>query len=323
MTKKEILLTIIILAYNHEGPIAKAIESVLEQKTEYPYEIWVCEDCSTDNTLEICKKYAQEYPDKIKLFAQPVNTFNLPPEQNHVHQAFRRLDTKYFCYLDGDDYWCDENKIQIALDILENNPEYSTFAHDTLIKNHLENTEYSFVHDEYKIEIENPVVFGTEAPFLLSSSRIHRHVVDFSKKNIAVDYLIFFSALEKGPLFYYDKIMAVYNINNKGHWCSLGNKIRELNGMFAYKLSLLFDFKKDEFCTQKLKWYDNANGLGNKYYKRLILCKKIFGTKLGWKIWFVLRFIRKFGFESMDIDYVYINRRSKKKSKAEIKEHVK
>ena len=46
--------------------IAKALESVLKQETKYPYEIWLCEDCSTDGTLMICNDYAKRYPDKIK-----------------------------------------------------------------------------------------------------------------------------------------------------------------------------------------------------------------------------------------------------------------
>lgn len=312
-TTSKPLLTVIIFAYNHETTIALAIESVLKQTTEYPYEIWVCEDCSTDSTLEICKIYAEEYPDKIKLFAQEKNTFNLPLKQNHIYKAFSRIESKYFCYLDGDDYWCDESKVQIALDILENHPEYSTFAHDTMVVRKFNNTKHSYVHNDCKIDIENPVKFGNDAPFLLASSRIHRNVWDFKKKPTAVDYLVYFSILEKGHLFYYDKIMAVYNVNDKGTWNSLGSLIPELNGMFAYKLCLLFDFKQDEFCTEKLRWYDNANGIGEKHYRKLLLLKKIFGIKLGWKIWFILRFVRKFGFRSMDLNYVCPPKRKKVK----------
>lgn len=305
-TTNKPLLTAIIFAYNHETTIELAIKSILQQKTEYSYEIWVCEDCSTDSTLEICKKYAEAYPDKIKLFAQKKNTFTLPLEQNHIYKAFSRIESKYFCYLDGDDYWCDENKIQIALDILEHHPEYSTFAHDTMVVNQFNNKKYSYVHEGCEINIEDTVGFGADAPFLLSSSRIHRNVWDFKKKPIAADYLIFYSILEKGYLYYYDKIMAVYNINDKGTWNSLGKSmIADLNGMFAYKLSLLFNFKQDEFCTEMSRWYDNAHCVGEKHYRKLLLLKKIFGIKLGWKIWFILRFVRKFGFRSMDLNYVY------------------
>lgn len=290
MSLNESLLTIIIFAYNHEETIAKAINSVLDQKTEYPYEIWLCEDCSTDGTLEICKKYAEQYPDKIKLFAQPVNTFKLSREQNHVYQAFNRIDKKYFCYLDGDDYWCGEEKIQTALDVLENNPEYTTFAHDTLVKNHQNGTETSLALacGLTKAQIKNKITLGQlihSRYYFHPSARIHRNVIDFSQipDELLVDSFLLYVFLNRGYLYYYDKIMSVYNITGLGYWSKLSRKEqRKADSELFYKINHYFDYKYDSYFTKMVM-----------KSKILKIFKLIFRKRLGWKLWYHLQYNKK------------------------------
>ena len=125
------ILTCVILTFNHKGNIAKCIKSIVNQKTSYPYVIHIWDDCSTDGTSEICQKYAQKYPDKIKLFLQPENTFCKPYEETQSFKSMQNIDTKYFSIIEGDDNWCDENKIQTAIEFLESHPEYSGWASDT------------------------------------------------------------------------------------------------------------------------------------------------------------------------------------------------
>src|SRR5690348_8608699 len=108
------MLTVIVLAYNHEPTHAAALDSILGQMTTHPYCIWLCEDHSTDRTLEVCNDYAKKYPDRITLIAQPINT-----GVRHLRDALCKVTTPYLAILDGDDYWCDEEKIQTALDTLE------------------------------------------------------------------------------------------------------------------------------------------------------------------------------------------------------------
>lgn len=152
------LLTAIIFTYNHNDTIAKCIESLVNQKTSYPYEIHIWDDASIDGTSDICRKYAAQYPEKIKLIVQEKNTFCGPYCEMQSFAAIKSIRTPYFCIIDGDDCWCDENKIQIALDFLENHPEYVGFAHDTLQVNKYDNTIHSYVHDLLKQDIQNPVV---------------------------------------------------------------------------------------------------------------------------------------------------------------------
>ena len=314
--KSNYLLQILIIAYNHKDSIAQAIEGILEQDTSYPYEIIITDDCSTDGTTQICKKYAKKYSDKIRLLTQDKNTycnFGRSIKNNHVYQALCSLDARYWCYLDGDDCWIDRNKIQIALDFLEQNQEYSIFAHDTLV-NTTEGS-YSFVKDEQKIPkeiLKKDIYFSAIAPFFMSSSRIQRNIINFKKEKIIFDYLFYYYTLSKGKAYYYDKAMAIYNMKQAGYWIRIGKKVRDISSMFPYKLCLMFNFKQDKFCTDLQKRYNRTNGFGLKGYNLLCLLKKIFGIKLGWKLWFIKTYIIKYGIQSMDINYMYINRKQDK-----------
>lgn len=313
MTRKPIL-TAIILTFNHENIIERCIKSIVEQKTSYPYEVHIYDDCSKDNNAQICQKYAELYPEKVKFFPQKENTFLKPYKQTQAYKAMQGIDTKYFCIIEGDDYWCDDNKLQIALDFLEKNPEYVGFAHDTLQVNEFDGTERSWVHDLAKYEIKNPITFSDNFIFLMTSSRVFRNC-GFKNVDIwPVDYLVYNYHLEKGPIYYYDKIMSVYTYGQGGTFATLGKKIKDMNGMFAYKVSCLLDFKHDDICTTMQKWYDTNAGSGIKHYNRLLKFKKIFGIKLGWKLWFIHRFVFKYGFESMDLNYVYPRKEIKKQS---------
>jgi glycosyltransferase involved in cell wall biosynthesis len=251
------ILTVLIFCYNQNDTIAKAIDSVLEQETTYPFEIWLCDDCSTDGTLEICYNYAKKYPGKIKLFAQPVNTVSDPSKVNQSEIAIKNVVTKYFSLLDGDDFWCDNEKIQIALNILENNPEYVTFAHDTLFDDLVNGTQKSLVHEIYDIEIQNPVVLEN-APYLHSSARIHRNIVKFPESRQDYDdTLYFYIYLDQGPLYYYDKIMSVYNITGKGVWSSLTEAERtKANNGIMHKINKYLNYKYDEFFMGRIKSQD-------------------------------------------------------------------
>jgi glycosyltransferase involved in cell wall biosynthesis len=280
------LLTVIIFTYNNEDYIDRAIESVIEQKTAYPHELWISDDCSSDGTLAICRSYSERYPDKIRLFTQPSNTGSDPSKVPHSAIAIASVKTKYFCVLDGDDSWCDNQKLQIALDILENQPQYITFAHDTLYNDIANQTKRSLVHDIHNIKIENPVLFEN-APYLHTSSRIHRNIVKYSKhKRAKGDIFLFYTYLDKGPLYYYDKVMSIYNISGKGIWSGLSQAEKVKAGATTqYELNRYFNYKHDIFFTRRVG-----------ETKRLNTYKKIFGKRLGWELWYHLEIANTFTF---------------------------
>ena len=308
------LLTAIIFTYNHRSSIAKCIESIVKQNTNYPYEIHICDDCSNDGTSDICKKYKKQYPDKIKLFIQNENTFLYPYKKNHFTQAIKRINTKYFCIIDGDDYWIGDSKIELAINFLEKNNNFIGWASDSLQIDTYNNTKHSYIHDIMGMNPKNTVVFNAEAPFFLTGARIFRNI-GFSKIGLSpADYILYYWHLKQGPIHYHDEITSAYIHSPQSCFVSgaAGNVV-DLVTMQPYKLCKLFNFQEDKFCTDLLRIYGIRNFSSDKmkslYYNRLIFLKKFFGKILGWTLWFIFHFVFKYGIESLDINYVYSRKR--------------
>lgn len=120
MYNKRPLVSVKVLTYNSEDTVRRCLYSVLSQKTDFVYEVIVCDDCSTDNTkkilLEIQDEIAQHTnPPIFRLYFQPKNKGIL----GNYKDAISLCNGKYIAGCDGDDYWCDENKIQKQVDIME------------------------------------------------------------------------------------------------------------------------------------------------------------------------------------------------------------
>ena len=120
MNKKEILVSVCMITYNHDNYIKEAIEGVLMQKINFPIELIIGEDCSTDNTRKIVLEYADKYPNIIR---------PLLPEKNlgmtiNFIKTMQEATGKYIALCEGDDYWTDPYKLQKQVDFLEANQEY-------------------------------------------------------------------------------------------------------------------------------------------------------------------------------------------------------
>ena len=109
-----------MLTYNQEEYIVQAIESVLKQRTNFPVELVIGEDHSTDTTRDICRSFAAKYPHKIKLL---LNQTNLGLGANYV-KTLNECTGKYVAICDGDDYWTDPFKLQKQVDFLESHSEF-------------------------------------------------------------------------------------------------------------------------------------------------------------------------------------------------------
>jgi glycosyltransferase involved in cell wall biosynthesis len=215
---KEPILTVLFITYNHKPYFVKAIESILEQKTNFAFKIHVFDDCSTDGTSDLVREYAQKYPDIVIPF---IHEKNLGVFEN-VSLGFKSIKTKYIANLEGDDYWCDENKLQIAVDALEKHPECVMFAHNTIHRYKKGDKVVEVVPTE---PIDSRKIYYLEDNFFTThpSSRVFRNIIDFTQfDSIYLADVIFYKILlSRGALYYDNQIMSVYNITGKGIWSGL------------------------------------------------------------------------------------------------------
>ena len=95
------------------------------QQVNFPIELIIAEDCSTDGTRAICQQYAEQYPDLIRLITSDSNVGAIANER----RAMLAARGKYIAFCEGDDYWTDPLKLQKQVDFLESHPDYSVTFH--------------------------------------------------------------------------------------------------------------------------------------------------------------------------------------------------
>ena len=118
------LVSISCITYNHEPYIAQALNGFLMQKTSFPFEVLIHDDASTDRTADILREYEKKFPNLIKPIYQKENQYSKGFTSVSATWNFPRAQGKYIALCEGDDYWIDENKLQMQVDFLEKNPEY-------------------------------------------------------------------------------------------------------------------------------------------------------------------------------------------------------
>jgi glycosyltransferase involved in cell wall biosynthesis len=118
------LVSICCITHNHVNYIEEAIESLLMQKTIFPFEIIINDDASTDGTTEILKEYQQKYPGLIYPIYHDENEYPKGLEGLIMRNIFPRIRGKYAAVCEGDDCWIDPLRLQKQVDFLEKNPDY-------------------------------------------------------------------------------------------------------------------------------------------------------------------------------------------------------
>lgn len=119
-------ISVIVVTYNQEDSIGRTLDSILSQQTRADFEIVIGDDCSTDRTGDICREYAARYPGKIVYLRREKN---LGLNRNYF-DCIRRSRGRYLADCAGDDYWVDNQKLEMQYDVLETEPDTTLVATD-------------------------------------------------------------------------------------------------------------------------------------------------------------------------------------------------
>ncbi len=156
MTKP--LVSIHMTTYNHAPFIRQALEGVLQQKTNFPFELVIGEDCSTDGTREIVLAYQKKYPGIVRVISSDKNV----GMKKNNHRTLKACRGKYVAYCEGDDHWHSPRKLQKQADYLDGHPECGLVFSD-----------YDLYFEREKKSVKNVNQSkGYRAPFNLSIEQV-------------------------------------------------------------------------------------------------------------------------------------------------------
>jgi glycosyltransferase involved in cell wall biosynthesis len=113
------LISVRMLSYNQAPYIAQAIEGALQQQVDFPIELVIGDDCSTDGTREIVLEYQRKHPSIVRVITSETR---VGIKQN-AYRTNKACRGKYIAFCDGDDYWHIPEKLKKQTMYLESHPE--------------------------------------------------------------------------------------------------------------------------------------------------------------------------------------------------------
>ena len=259
-------LSVLFITYNHEDYIRQALDSVLMQKCNFDFEIVVGEDCSTDSTRDILREYDAKYPGRFKLLFREKN-FGRPTM--NVYDTGMHCTGDYIAFLEGDDYWTDENKLQKQVDYLDQHPDYMGCTHTCMVVGkqgepvydnealNLYSWDGDFTFEDYK---KGPYWPGQTATVVCRNffrEGKYDYTILYKAHDFLDDGVILMFLLLLGPIFRMSETMSAWRFVKKegeGNW----NSLKLMRNQMA------------EDCLTKrrlLEWFEKSKGLDDYGYK--------------------------------------------------------
>jgi glycosyltransferase involved in cell wall biosynthesis len=120
------MVSVCVVTYNQEKYIRDCVQSIVDQVTDFPFEVLISDDCSTDNTIAIVGEFETNYPGIVKVVSRDKNVGAL---RNFLLAHNEAMGT-YIAHCDGDDCFL-PNKLQSQFDYLERNSNCTVVWHRT------------------------------------------------------------------------------------------------------------------------------------------------------------------------------------------------
>lgn len=206
-------ITVLILTYNHKHFIREAIESVLQQDASFSWNILIADDYSTDGTRAILHEYAEKYPEKIELLLQEKNV----GMQENFRDLFLTPESKYVAFLDGDDIWIDNKRLQKQYDFLEKNPDHTiVYGKSTLMDAHGTAVPYNRRPDFKSGYIFEDIL---TCKYLPSMTAALMRTIEIKKMyptrtEPGFDFYVIINICKNGKAAFLDEVFFCYRINS-------------------------------------------------------------------------------------------------------------
>lgn len=239
-----ILVSVYCLTYNHEKYVRSALDGFVNQKTDFEYEVFVHDDASTDMTASIILEYAEKYPNIIKPIIQKENQYS--KGVNIIDKYILPLMSgKYVAICEGDDYWCDERKLQKQVDFLENHPNYVACTHNSFVHDQMSGKKGLYPKIFYNCSMSMKRIIKWKKVFQTSSVMYRRNIKGGAPVYMRVingirDFNLALWLRLNGKIHYMAVPMSVYRRNVEGSW-TIRNKNQNKSALARIEILKLFD----------------------------------------------------------------------------------
>lgn len=255
--EETVKVSVLVTFYNQKEYVQQSLESILKQRTEYTYEIICGDDGSSEGTFDELQRWKDMYPNIISIYQMPrdKNTKYEPIVRvsNNRVNLLKHAKGKYVYFLDGDDYYIDDQKIQVQVDLLEQNKDAVACGHpvkmvwddehnrDKIIGKISENALLINKYVYWSFIWLHADSFLYKNVFLGDEEKIRKLNSDFFDDNLITCYF-----LPYGDILYCPRCMVAYRQFSSSSW----NNRSELQKAFV-NMKVYIDSRK---ILEKKKW---------------------------------------------------------------------
>lgn len=228
LTEKKVKVSVCVVTYNHEKYIRQCLQSLMDQNTNFIFEVIVGDDASTDGTRLIIEEFVVIYPEIIKPIYRLINIGSVANYMGTHDMAIG----DYVAHMDGDDYAL-AGKLQMQADKFDNNSNINILWH-----------RMEFFND-YNCRLNHPSLNSpfvniniTRADLILygsfgchSSMMYRKKLFSLRYENFQVlDWLLSVDFIGDGDGLMMSEVLGAYRVHSGGMsgGARANSKIREL-----------------------------------------------------------------------------------------------
>ncbi|MCR5164831.1 MAG: glycosyltransferase [Thermoguttaceae bacterium] len=262
----DVKLSICCITFNHAKFIRQTLDGFVMQKTNFPFEVLIHDDASTDGTADIIREYEAKFPDIIKPICQTENQWSKGVSISKTFN-FPRVQGEYVAMCEGDDYWTDPLKLQKQADFLDAHPDYTICFHPVrILWEKQPEREEIFPTPEMR---GGRTVFAVEdliqKNIIQTNSVLYRWVFPekepldvFPAGILPGDAFLHLIHAKHGKIGFIDEVMAVYRRHEGGVWQGLHSLkygamedhfFECADALLDHRFHAEFDRKEQEFLT--------------------------------------------------------------------------
>ena len=226
------IVSVFVTCYNHEKYLDRCMEGILSQKTDYPFEVIINDDASTDSSPEIIRTYEKKHPGMIKAILQTENQYSkgVPIIKSMIPYAKGR----YVAICESDDYWTDVNKLQIQTEFMLNNPGYTMCCHSATVYSEREDKYYEQAVRPFECDrdISAEEIIAAGGGYIATASAMFEKKYGWNRPNYCInyevtDYPMMIYLASNGKVRYIDRCMSVYRFQVPGSWSAAMKNIEK------------------------------------------------------------------------------------------------
>lgn len=207
------LISVYVVTFNQEKYIAECLDSILEQNGDFSLEIIVADDCSTDRTPEIVRKYCESFPNSVRAILQDKN---VGPNRN-ITDVLTACNGKYIAHMDGDDLML-PNKLQKQVEVLESNNDIAVVCHNMRVFEDSDPNNF-YLYNKKSLntirDFNDVLKYGSmfcNSSNMFRASCLEKQPVYLPVKVVG-DWLFHMQKLRSGKVFFINETLGCYRRN--------------------------------------------------------------------------------------------------------------